>query len=287
MGGPDRGLVRINSLGLRGPEVAVTKPAGTIRVLVFGDSFVFGVGVDEEHLFTSRLQTLLNKRGRAAYEVVNMGVSGYSTDQEYLLFQDLGVRLQPGIVILVACDNDFEGNTLDLMYHRYYKPYFVFAADGQLQLRNVPVPRLDRMQQVKLWLGQHSSVWSGLGFQVAVPHTSSLDEVEITGAIVGAFHDLAERVGADFVLFNTGHRREKTRLFQALRPRLRREGICQLGLEGNFEQARDAAPNALWDFGQDPHWNVDAHLLAAEVVCNFIDKQGLLARREASGAHLH
>ena len=45
----------VNKLGLRGPEVAQEKPAGTLRLLGLGDSFTFGVGVGEEHTFLRRL----------------------------------------------------------------------------------------------------------------------------------------------------------------------------------------------------------------------------------------
>jgi hypothetical protein len=296
MGGPDHGLVRINSLGLRGPDTSLAKPTGTLRVLVLGDSFVFGVGVDEEHLLTSRLQALFDARRQAKYEVLNLGISGYSTDQEYLLFQGLGARLHPDIVVLVACDNDFEGNTLDFAYQQYYKPYFTLGPDGTLELRNSPVPQLDSAQQARLWLGQHANVWNAVRtrrsdsragralldlFQVAVPRSSGVGQIEITRALVAALHELASRVGADFVMFNTGHPREMTPLFQELRPRLRREGIAFLGLEEHLETARAAHPDAHWDFGLDPHWNVDAHQLAADVVYNFVETIGLLDRREA------
>src|SRR6185503_9697752 len=53
LGGPDAGTIHVNSLGLRGPEWPVARQPGVARVLVFGDSFVFGVGVDEEHVFTT------------------------------------------------------------------------------------------------------------------------------------------------------------------------------------------------------------------------------------------
>jgi hypothetical protein len=102
LGGPDQGLVRLNNLGLRGRDVSPRKDPRTARVLVFGDSFVFGVGVDEEHVFSSQLERLLGDRTERRYQVVNLGVSGYSTDQEYLLYQELGASLQPDIVILVA-----------------------------------------------------------------------------------------------------------------------------------------------------------------------------------------
>jgi len=277
LGGPDRGEVRINGLGLRGRETSLAKPPGTRRVVVLGDSFVFGVGVDEEHLFTSRLAALLGP----AVEVLNLGVSGYSTDQEYILFQELGPRLGPDLVILVVCDNDFPGNTWDFDYEEYYKPYFTLDAGGGLTLRGSPVPTLSGGQRAKRWLAQRSNFWNFMrsrrttlpllepaldAFHVGVPRPSGEDPITITFALVEAIRSLAERQGANLLTLNTGHRAENTALFQALRPRLRAAGIRFLGLEGNLGDARREQPEGKWDFAHDTHWNVDSHRLAAEVV---------------------
>jgi hypothetical protein len=280
LGGPDRGAIRINSLGLRGPDVALEKPDGVVRVLVFGDSFVFGVGVDEEHLFTTQLSHLLNASGTGSYEVVNMGVSGYSTDQEYLLLEERGLRLHPDVVLLVACDNDFDGNLEDFAYEMYYKPYYVQDAEGRLVLHNVPVPRLDRAQQAKVWMARHSNVWNALRsrrsqvpgvrqalrwFRVGRARRHSQDSVDLMLALVLAFHERVRSAGARFLFLNSGHRGERTPLYQALRPRLEAAGVRMLGLEGNLGAGRRNEPWRHWDFPSDTHWNVDAHHRAAVV----------------------
>lgn len=286
LGGPDPGLIHVNSLGLRGDEWPVAKRDGIPRVLVFGDSFVFGVGVDEEHVFTTQLQESLTRRSGNPVEVWNAGVIGYSTDQEYILFQELGPRFQPDVVLLVTCDNDFEGNTEDFVWGRYYKPYFDLAADGELHRRNVPTPVLDGAQRVKLWLGQHSNLWNlfrsrrssvpvvqrGLDwFQIALPHTSG-DALELTSALMLAFRDLAERLGAAFLTVNTAHRGEKTTLYHALRPRLDAAHVPYTALEGALGGARDRHPENAWDFADDKHWNVAAHRLAAEVLAPHVER---------------
>lgn len=273
LGGPDRGEVRINSLGLRGGEIARAKAPGVRRVLVVGDSFVFGVGVDEARLLTSQLGRLLGP----AVEVVNMGVSGYSTDQELLLFEDVGAALGPDLVLLFAVDNDFEGNARDFMYQAYYKPYFA-PADG-LALRNVPVPPLTRAQQARLWLGRRSNLWNAARsrwapFQVATPMATTDDELGLMHELLRLFRRRVDAAGATFVLFNTGHRGERTPLFQELRPRLRRDGFRFLGLEGTMGEAR--ATSGRWDFGRDTHWNVDAHRLAAQVVAEYLRRADLI-----------
>src|SRR6188508_2423085 len=48
--------IDVNSFGLRDREIGVEKPAGVRRVLVLGDSFVFGVGLRNEERFSDMLQ---------------------------------------------------------------------------------------------------------------------------------------------------------------------------------------------------------------------------------------
>lgn len=48
-GGPDQGRVRVNAQGFRGADFVRSKGPDTRRILILGDSFGFGVGVDEPH----------------------------------------------------------------------------------------------------------------------------------------------------------------------------------------------------------------------------------------------
>ncbi len=84
--------VRNNSLGLRDIEQDRTsKPV----ILVIGDSFVWGYNVNAEERFTE----ILRKRF-PDYAIVNAGVAGYGTDQEYLMLRRLWARWQPSVVLL-------------------------------------------------------------------------------------------------------------------------------------------------------------------------------------------
>ena len=84
---------RFNALGFRGPEFAVPKPEGTFRILALGDSFTEGLQVEEEDLFTTRIERAL--RGTTPrVEVLNLGVSGMGTDDELELLRLFGPRLE-------------------------------------------------------------------------------------------------------------------------------------------------------------------------------------------------
>ena len=284
IGGPDRFPVRINALGLRGPELTLDRAEDTGRVLVFGDSYVFGVGVAEEQILTTHLAHLLAPHFPSGIEVVNLGVAGYSTDQQVLLWQELGSRLSPDLVILVVCDNDYVGNTENFAYRQYYKPYFELEADGGLRLENVPVPRLSRVQGAKLWLGRESNVWNFVRNRNADhPKVRSLLrklEVDVsrpprapyrvTAALVKSFARDVETRGAFFLVTSTGRRGEDPALFQNLSRQLAPAGIHHLDLFPILDAARRREPDRAWDFRSDPHWNRDAHRLAASSLVEYL-----------------
>jgi hypothetical protein len=91
----------INSLGLRDREISRAKPEGTGRVLMLGDSFTEGVGVEAADAFPARVQELVDHAGlKKRWEVINAGEASYSPILEYLLLKRVGLDLQPDLVIL-------------------------------------------------------------------------------------------------------------------------------------------------------------------------------------------
>lgn len=101
-------LMTVNSLGLRGPEVSVEKPADTYRILGIGDSFTFGVGVKDADTFLSRLQLQLNATGtgKERFQVLNAGVQGYNTRDEVLYLERRWLALDPDLVLIIFYIND-------------------------------------------------------------------------------------------------------------------------------------------------------------------------------------
>ena len=289
--GPDTGVIRVNEYGFRGRTLTPSRQADAPRVLVFGDSFVFGVGIDEQHLFPAVLERLLCDRRSRPYEVGNFAVTGYSTDQELLLYRSKGRSLAPDVVILVVCDNDFLANTLDLVYRTYHKPFFAVDSTGALVLRNVPVPHPSTGQRAAVWLARHSRLWSGLRagswwLQVARGRSSGQDAVALTSALVETFAAEVREDGGRFLVVNTGHRGEDVGPWRALKKRLVADGIACFGLHERLAAARAAAPEQPWDFGRDAHWNVASHEKAAEIVYDILLKERMLEdseRRAASG----
>lgn len=73
------------------------------KILMIGDSVMFGVGVNDEDTIASRLQSLLGSR----YRVVNAAVGGYSGDQAIEMARRRVEGDRYRALIYVACQNDF------------------------------------------------------------------------------------------------------------------------------------------------------------------------------------
>lgn len=95
--------VRVNGLGLRGREIAIPAPAGTTRILVLGDSMVFGVGLSEEETLPAYLE-----RALPGSEAINAGVFGYNQAQEIALLERIVPVTRPDIVLSCFVHNDID-----------------------------------------------------------------------------------------------------------------------------------------------------------------------------------
>ena len=100
----------IREQGLRDArDFPYAKPAGTLRVLALGDSHTQGYEVRQEATYAAVLERYLKGKGRKA-EVLNAGVSGYSTAEAAAYLENEGHRYQPDVVVLGFYANDFEDN---------------------------------------------------------------------------------------------------------------------------------------------------------------------------------
>jgi len=97
--------VHTNALGLRGEPASREKAADTFRILVIGDSFAFGFGVEDDEALPARLAAELSV-ARPGVEAINAGVPGWSADDYYLFLQTRGFELEPDLVLLVLTEND-------------------------------------------------------------------------------------------------------------------------------------------------------------------------------------
>ena len=125
-----RFVVHQNQFGLRGPDdMRLEKTPGEKRILVLGDSYIWGFGANQDSLFSAPQVHQTND------EIINAGLSGYGTDQEYLFYLRTGQRFDVDQVVLAfTLYNDVDNNLASVQYNRF-KPYFRFEG-GELVLHN-------------------------------------------------------------------------------------------------------------------------------------------------------
>lgn len=104
--GQGKAEFRINSLGFRGPEIAVPKPAGTTRILFLGDSITLGGRLPEDETFVRRIGKALEAARTTRYEVVNAGVGDVGLYEEEDTLMNQGLKVQPDVVVLCWYLND-------------------------------------------------------------------------------------------------------------------------------------------------------------------------------------
>jgi hypothetical protein len=129
----------INSLGFRGAEVERRKSPGTIRIAFLGDSFTVGIGVKDDDTLPERFERLV-KRDCGDVEVLNLGISGSSTQKQIEFLESYGLSFEPDIVVVVLFlnDADLPGTVGYLSKPRVFVKvrrysYFVNALFGALE----------------------------------------------------------------------------------------------------------------------------------------------------------
>jgi len=146
--------------GYRGARpVAVPKPAGTLRILVLGDSFTFGVGVEDDQTCPAQMERPLNPADALGaspatarpVEVVNAGCPGWGTENALAFWRARAEQLNPDLLILAFYRNDLNDNLRHLVYQldngkAVYAPKKGFAR----------MKRLSRMIPFYDFLSEHS-----------------------------------------------------------------------------------------------------------------------------------
>lgn len=137
-------LVQVNGSGFRcRHEVTREKSPGTRRILLFGDSHTAGDGVSNGKRFGDVLETLLPGN----VQVLNFGLPGTGTDQQYLAWREFAAGLEHDLLLLVVQIENIQRVAARYRYYNdeqgrrvlYAKPYFELTG-SQLALRQVPPP---------------------------------------------------------------------------------------------------------------------------------------------------
>ncbi|GMU93237.1 MAG: hypothetical protein AMXMBFR4_22950 [Candidatus Hydrogenedentota bacterium] len=99
----------INAYRCRGPYVSISNEYNTRNIVVLGDSYGMGMGVDDGEEFPAVMAAKLGD----AYRVINTSTPGWGLTQQIRRFYEFGQLYRPRAVILQFCANDPADNLRD------------------------------------------------------------------------------------------------------------------------------------------------------------------------------
>jgi hypothetical protein len=117
-----------NSLGMRGSRDYQEKKETEYRILMMGDSFTYGFGVNDDQTFSHQVEKDL-RANRLSIEVINTGNPGKGTDYALKLFETIGRTFHPDLTILCFFSNDFQDNERG--------EYYLVGKHGELTVKSL------------------------------------------------------------------------------------------------------------------------------------------------------
>ena len=297
-------MVSINAMGLRDRDYPIPAAEGTGRVMLLGDSMVFGVGLPEARTLPSQIEERMNAPGGpGAVEVINAGIFGYNILQEFALLQDVGPEYRPGLVVACFVHNDIEnwglgdGGAVPAIASSRFEPPPRDAWSTRLAELMVPgafdPERLNLLPGetatgLRGWLATHSRLYlfthlrlrthswnltSGERRDPIVDSRSCRTQEVIWEALRLRYREMARTAagwGGKLVVVVLGAQLWEGRPLEELLTLLREEGIAHLDLTPVWKDPGFYARE--YSLGWDPHPNERATALAAELVIAVIGK---------------
>jgi len=106
---PETRYYSTNELGFRKSSCKLSQENNKPNIVLLGDSFTFGIGVNDGFEFASVMADKLQQH----YNVINLGIGGWGLTQEIRVFYDEGQSFNPEFAIIIFCNNDPDDNLLD------------------------------------------------------------------------------------------------------------------------------------------------------------------------------
>lgn len=127
--------LRTNAQSFRNSEVfSAEVPSGKLRILCSGDSYTYGLNVDNDHTWPAQLGAMDWR-----LQVLNMAQGGYGIDQSYLRYVRDGLKLDHQFHLFAFIMDDFIRGQHTRFQNVYAKPLLVLE-EGKIKVKNVPVP---------------------------------------------------------------------------------------------------------------------------------------------------
>jgi len=133
---------KTNSMGLRYREIPLEKNNSEYRVLLLGDSFVEGAGVESAETFGAQLEKQLQSHNNANRQIqfINGGLSGRGPLEYWRLFINVGLKYNPDTVLIGLMGNDVENMPENLDRQQLYASHQISQRSGLRSLLHAIFP---------------------------------------------------------------------------------------------------------------------------------------------------
>lgn len=162
----------INSAGFRSPEFTI--PRDTFprprRVLLLGDSFLFGIFLENDQTISAKIQQQLG----TGFEVFNLAIPGWGLDQMFQAYSQYVQRIQPDIVLLFYIDDDIS-RLVEAFYWGAGVKNAYSLKKGELTLRHPEEGQLNELESFFCFNSQMVNRLYKIGvFQKALPLSKAI-----------------------------------------------------------------------------------------------------------------
>lgn len=239
-----------NSDGFRSSR-ELAEADNRLHMLVLGDSFVFGEGVEESERFTNSIEAM-----RPTWRIDNLGMTGYGPDLMLRALEEVGLRLNPDVVVLCIYTDDFRRVRPRYPGVGYEIPRYKLVSN---QLVSMPYPKVRLWDHSRFVQGIRHAYWSRTGA-----------EFQLNRAILDRFLSIGEMHHFNVaIIFLPGtydtkaDRRRQAWLWQYSQE----HGVPFLDLSETIHKT--AAKQELF-IHENPHWNPEGHRVAAIEIERFL-----------------
>ena len=154
----------INSLGFRGKSFSPYKKSGKLRIFCSGGSTTAGVHNNDDECWPAQLEMQLEEKGFGV-EVINAGVHGWYSYQEYLRFKNEIQRYHADILLIHQGWNE-EFNYSSLSLGKHWRPE---VARSVKEVNYLYCPPQSFLSNTK-WLGIYLTAQAFLKNHVFIPN---------------------------------------------------------------------------------------------------------------------
>ncbi len=253
-------VIDTNRFGMRERDYPMPKPPGTLRIVLLGDSFVFGIGVQAQDRMGVFLEQEL--RSRSPYdgeiEVLHLGVASWNYINQAAFLRRQLSQLQPDVVLHLSLPNDIEDGVgvRGVGVWARFSPQLPRRADSVLDA-GFPVATLG--------FKRSGYVRHGIDYEGQQRYAAAV-------ALLGRLQGEIEKAGGTYRLL--------LHFRQLLQPSWKYLGRHLSPGTAVYISKDFGNDRRYWVDRNDHHWNRQGHLRASRMLYELLRRDGLAPRLE-------